>query len=300
MNEYTLKKWQQENQALDPVQIKNNILIFNDQKLNLENILISELELDYLALDPVSLVKIINLYVSRTTQKNSASDFESEIQIHEEANIKITNMSVARNGATTYVYYSDENGVTRILPKINSNVDEIMAAYRQLMTSSSPITITDLFNHLEAPKHNTSNIETSKSNQDEEISLITTEKFFEYINQETQHSQRQTVELNHYYSYVKDLIVYHSYLNAFLRNDLNKYQVYIELLKDQENLNLNQRNAIDKYIELIEITSQDKGNHEIESAVSLELKNTGSINLSLIISAVTILLGVIIAMIIVK
>lgn len=89
--------------------------------------------------------------------------------------------------------------------------------------------------------------------------LITPEEFYRLISSSEDLSEKQRKDVDLYYAYIGDLMIYEDYLLSELRQMLNEFRAFVYDLEygdHEEDLNQNQQEAIDKNHELEEKKTQ--------------------------------------------
>lgn len=93
--------------------------------------------------------------------------------------------------------------------------------------------------------------------------LITTREFYDFLDSDSELTPEQRNNVDLYYAYLGDLIMYEDYLLDELKAILNSFRAYVDGLENMEpeSLNGKQKEAIDKNVEL---TLKKDGNNNLE------------------------------------
>lgn len=93
--------------------------------------------------------------------------------------------------------------------------------------------------------------------------LITTREFYDLLDSDSELTPEQRNNVDLYYAYLGDLIMYEDYLLDELKAILNSFRAYVDGLENMEpeSLNGKQKEAIDKNVEL---TLKKDGNNNLE------------------------------------
>lgn len=224
---------------------------------------------------PDELVDAINrkLYQVHLTE---ARDLEERTSTTEEFSNKMNTVNAPYKDDKIFnVYGNEENDIAVIADQTTNNHrvvtfdhnefgDLVVESHNQNVAGSDTSVVKEDKNEdvsFESEVESSTSLEVKNDENNEVVArLITPEKFYELINSGEDLTAEQQNDVNLYYAYIGDLIIYEDYLLAELRQMLNGFRAFIYDLEygEQEfSLNSKQEEAIRKNQELEEKKSQN-------------------------------------------
>ncbi len=147
-------------------------------------------------------------------------------------------------------------------------------------------------------------IKEEQQNEVEEILFITETQFYEYIFQEKELSEGEQRQVNLFYAFLFDVMVYNDYLSDEAKSYLDRYNnmaMQLQAREGETSLSAKEEEVLSKYYELIEKKeSQEITKDKIHEKVrTLKMPDRGY-SLGSVIVILTILAGIVLAWYIIK
>lgn len=199
-------------------------------------------------------------------------DFQERMDISEDFQNKLKNLSkdyqgdkgvnIVGNEQHDIAIISDDRGEHKIVTyNTNEKGDLIATAHNQNVNSTTTSTMEndvelDSFSDNSIVDSSSEGVVEKDEDKDKVANLIPLDEFFAMINSDVMWNEQDRKNVDLYYAYFGDLIIYEDYLLPELKTILSMFIAYIykweSLLSEGQVLNEHQQEACDKYKELKE------------------------------------------------
>lgn len=274
INEELFKNMLSHNPSLKCIKLENNVLTFENQKINLENFSFQEIYNDYSQLkadiDVIKPNDFFNIVKINVTLNDHNRMFDLPYQ-----NLSIKNVRI--------ITKKDDSGRNTQYVQIITDKDTELTLYDYQAK--------DVFDTLKNMSKNNNNdfvgikvSDLTSKLKDEEVSvkktpnqynvpiLININDIVDLINKE-ELSEYEQQELISFHQAIFELRTYRQYLNEFSLELLNKYEYYIQFLASREDLNEKEQEELNQYNEETDIVPKVELNNSKEKELLLKKEN---------------------------
>lgn len=235
---------------------------------------------------PEDLIKEINRRIHRV-DLSSARDFEEKSEVSEDFENKINRVNDPYKGSNSINVYGNEDSDVLVVSDSRSKDDHEVITFERdefgdtLIESHKQDIKGKDTSHKNSKEDILDNNNINEDKEEDLLPLISSNEFYDLIEKNEELSAKEKVDIETYYAFLGDLILYEEYLLPDLMQVLNTFRSYvldlnIKLEEADEAITINQKDCIIKAEDLEEKAIQLKDkvvNDELDYVSTVQKNN---------------------------